>query len=182
MPVYRPAIRGVSLSTAYAQAMAIAPTYRATLYTIEFLHSALDSPIRVVLNTEDVNATLEPDAPRDGGQEVTFKALPLGIQLPPESDQAQAPMVQLWIDGVSSLLAEGLEPVIQSLEGVDMIVRVYMSDDLSGPAQLPPLKQRLREIIITQDRVTVTASYKDPANRQFPGKTFTRAEYPGLSR
>ena len=181
MPVYRSAVHGVSISIAYAEAMAFAPVTRAVIYTLEFLHAQLDNPIRVALNSSDVRATLESTAPVNAGQEVLFRALPLGFQLPAESDRSQAPTVQLWIDGVSGVIAQELEGAVTTLTAVEMLMRVYMSDDLTGPAQLPPLRKRLREIVITEDRVTVTASYADPANRAFPAKTFTRAEYPTLT-
>lgn len=180
MPDYRDPLHGVSYSEAYAEAMAVAPIGRAMLYALELRHSELAAPIRLVLNDADIDATLEDDAPEDASTEVTFTAMQFGIQLPPESDDAASPGVQLWIDGVSALVAGEIEPAAKTLEPIQMLLRVYASDDLSGPAVLPVLAMELRGVEVDESRVTATAAYGDFANARFPGKTFTRGEYPGL--
>lgn len=160
--------------------MAIAPIGRAMLYTVEINHPQLSESLRAVLAHENITATLEADAPFNGGEEVTFYALPLGVQLPQESDQAPSPAVRVWLDGVSRYVADQLDYTVATLQQASMIVRVYASDDLTGPANNPPLNMDLTHIRLTEQRVEASASYSDPANRAFPAKNFNRKEYPGL--
>lgn len=180
MPDYLTPLSGYSVSEAYAEAMAVAPIGRAMLYTVEINHPQLSESLRAVLAHGDVTATLEASAPYNAGEAVLFRALPLGVQLPQENDQAPSPAVRIWLDGVSRYVADQLDYTVSSLEQAEMILRVYASDDLTGPANNPPLRMDLTHIRLTEQRVEATAMYSDPANRGFPGKTFNRKEYPGL--
>lgn len=181
MPTYQAPLHGASYSEAYAEAMAVAPQHRAMLNTLEIDHAELAAPLRVVLNDTDISATLEADAPTDAGEVVTFTACQFGLQLPEENDQQARPEVRVWVDGVSSALAHELEAATLSLDPITLCVRVYASDDLSGPANLPPLRLQLHDVRVTETRVTARAAYADFGNTRFPAKTFTRAEYPGLA-
>jgi hypothetical protein len=180
MPTYTTGPGGVQTSAAYREAMAIAPIGRAMLYLLEVYHPALDEPLRFALNHEDVTATLEADAPRDAGTAQLHKALPLGFQLPTESDGSAAPGLRMWIDGVSSHVTDALDATVETLDDTELILRVYASDDLTAPAKLPPVRMPLRSTSVGEERVVVTAAYTDPVNEAFPRKTFTRREYPGL--
>lgn len=181
MPVYQPALRGVSRSEAYAEAMAVAPTSDAVLYTLEITHEDLAGPIRLVLNDRNITARLESDAAVDAGEYVEWTAIELGLQFPEETDSNASPQTRLWIDGVSSLVAQELEVCAESLSPVEVAVRTYISTDLNGPASLPPLRLELRDIEITETRVLAQAAYADFGNTRFPAKTFTADEHPGLN-
>jgi hypothetical protein len=169
-----------TLSAAYKEAMAVAPIGRAMLYLLEIYHPALDDALRFALNHEDVTATLEATAPRDASTAQLHVALPIGFQLPKESGDAAAPALRMWIDGVSSLVTDQLDATVETLDDTELILRVYASDDLSGPAILPPHRMMLRDTQVAETRVTCAATYSDPTNDAFPAKTFTRKEYPGL--
>lgn len=180
MATYQTALRGVSYSDAYAEAMASAGVDDLVLYLLEIRHADLVAPIRLVINDTNVTAKLEADAPEDGGAWVEHTAIAFGLQLPEESDTNAAPAAQFWIDGVSSLVASALEVTAESLEPVSLTVRTYMSTDLTAPAVLPPLALELTSLQINETRVTAAAAYADFGNTRFPKKTFTAAEYPGL--
>ena len=180
MATYQAALRGVSYSEAYAEAMATAGVDDLVLYLLEIRHADLAAPIRLVINDENVTARLEDDAPEDGGTWVAHTAIAFGLQLPEESDTNAAPAAQFWIDGVSSLVAGELEVAAESLDPVELTVRTYMANDLTTPAVLPPLSLELTGIQINETRVTASAAYADFGNTRFPSKTFTAAEYPGL--
>lgn len=181
MPTYNTPLRGVSLSDAAAEAMATAPVDDPYLYTLEITHEDLAAPIRLVLNSSNITATLEADAPFNPGAAVEFTAIELGLHLPEESDSQASPPTRFWIDGVSAIVATALEPAAESLAPVSVSVRTYVGTDLSGPASLPPLRLELRDIEITETRVIATAAYADFGNVRFPAKTFTAAEYPSLA-
>lgn len=181
MPTYQTALHGVSRSEAYAEAMATANIDDAILYTLEITHPDLYEPIRLVLNDTAITATLEADAEFDPGGEVSFTPIALGLQLPEEADTAASPPTRIWIDGVSALVATELEVAAESLDPVIVAVRTYISTDLTGPASLPPLRLELRNIEISETRVTAVAAYADFGNVRFPAKTFTYDEHPGLA-
>jgi hypothetical protein len=186
-PTYLPARNGVAFSQAYAEAISIAPTTRVMLEALEFRHSAfLDATgvnfaVRIVNDYADLVATLEANAPANPGATVTFSACPISVQGPDETDTSQEPFIQLSIDGVSRILVQQLDYAIATLEPVLMTVRVYASDDTSGPAVLPVTTMTLREVRVLETRVTAKATFYDPTNKGFPRQEYTAAQYGGLS-
>lgn len=187
MPTMLPARNGVAFSVAYAEAIAVAPVTRVILETLELRHSAFKdddgSPfgVRIVNDHQDLVATLEATAPMNPSTAVTFKACPVQVQGPDETDSAEAPYIQLSIDGVSRILVEQLDYAIATLEPVLLTVRVFASDDTSGPAILPVTTMTLRDVRVSETRVTAKATFHDPTNRGFPRAEYTSDLYPGLA-
>ena len=187
MPSMLPARNGVAFSVAYAEALAIAPGTRAMLETLEFRHSQFKDATgalfaaRIVNDHQDLTATLEAGAPMNPGATVVFSACPVQVKLPDETDSAEAPSVQISVDGVSQLLVQQLDYAILTLEPVLMTVRIYASDDTSGPAIMPVTTMTLREVRVSETRVTAKATFYDPTNKGFPRQEYTAAQYPGLS-
>ena len=187
MPTMLPARNGVAFSQAYAEAIAVAPVTRAMLETLEFRHSQFKDATgalfaaRIVNDHQDLTATLEATAPMNPGAVVVFSACPVSVQGPDETDSAEAPSIQIAVDGVSQLLVQQLDYAILTLEPVLMTVRIYASDDTSGPAQLPVTTMTLREVRVSETRVTAKATFYDPTNRGFPRQEYTSAQYPGLA-
>ena len=181
MPTYRTALRGVSFSQAYAEAIAIAPIQRAMLYAYELYHPLLTAPIRFVNDRADLTATLEASAPRNASTAVTFAACLLDIGRPEESDTAASPEVTLAREGISGILSAALAQARGSLVPWVLIERVFASDDLSAPHQLPVLTYQPSSADITGMAASLRASFADPANVSIPRLTFRRTEYPGLA-
>lgn len=187
MATFLPARHGVSYSEAYAEAIIHAPADRVMIETLEMRHSGFrdDSgapyAIRVVSGHEDVTATLEATAPIDPGETVVFEALPYRVSGPDETDTDEAPTITLAIDGVSALVVPQLDAAVQTLEPVMLTVRYYVSTDLSTPAILPPLTMTLFDVEVGETQITARGGIYDPANKLFPRKTYTLAEYPGLA-
>lgn len=178
MPTYQDPLRGVSFSEAFAEAMASADLDETELVLLEIYHPDLAEPIHLALSEGEVTAQLESTAPRLASEWVLHHPIRLGYQLPEESDEAATPQARFWIDGVSPLVAAELEVAAESLEPVELVVRSYMSSDLTAPAVLPPLKLELHDINVGETRVIATAAFADHGNRRFPGKVFLPAEYP----
>ena len=174
--------KGVTLTEALQEAAAIAPVQRAMLYAYELWHVSLSEPVRFVNDLQDLTATLEADAPRDAGQEVTFVSCPLAFRRPAESDDAASPTVQLTRPDVASALAALLEAARGSTEPWHLIERLYASDDTSTPALLPPLSFELTQVVLKGSEAALAAQYDDDANVAVPRITFKREEYPGLQR
>lgn len=187
MPTLNPAVNGVQFSAAYAEAIATAPIDRVMLACYELRHSAFLDEFgaayapRIVNDHADFTATLEATAPLNPSTAVLFKALPVEVSGPDESDSGQTPAITIAIDGVSQLLVQQLDYALASLEPVQLTERIYASDDPSGPAVMPVLTMVLRDVQVTDTRVTAKAVFFDASNRGFPRQEFTPLLYPGIT-
>ena len=187
MPTLQSAVNGVAFSVAYAEAMAMAPTTRVMLATYELRHpafldasGALYAP-RIVNDHQDLLATLEASAPLNAGAAVTFTALPVEVSGPDEHDTGSASTISISIDGVSALIVPQLDYALTTLVPVTITERIYASDDTSAPAVSPVLTMTLRDVVVTETRITAKALVYDPANIGFPRREYTIGQYPGLS-
>lgn len=174
MPHYLDARYGVSLSEAYAEAAASAPLERAIIYTYELRHPSFEDRILIVNDFTDIEATLET------GEKGYFVACPVQVIPPAENDNAETPTLDVTIDGVSAIVAQQLDVAATAHERIELIERIYVSDDLTYPAHMPPMRLTLKTVTVTNTRVTATAAFHDPVNRGFPKKDYQMAEYPGL--
>lgn len=175
MPHYLDKRYGVNLAEAYAEAATSAPLGRTILYTYELIHPSFTEKILIVNDFNDLRATLEDGTTHD------FTPCPVTIVPPEESDEAKTPTIHVQIDGVSSIIATQLEVATKQMARVEIVERIYVSDDLSGPAVLPPLRLTLKTVNINYTQVTGEASFSDPINRGFPKYDYLIREYPGLS-
>jgi hypothetical protein len=173
-------ILGVDFSDAYMEAMARAPVSRTIIDTLELYHPSWPEPIRIARDQQDLQATLEDDAPFNAGEVVTFTALPVDVQWPDESDDQKATSARLSIDGVSAFVSQYLDASLETLDPISVILREYASDDTSRPCRLPALQLELQDVALNEQRITASAIYTDPVNRSFPGKDYQSREYPGL--
>lgn len=174
MPHYLDAKYGVSLSEAYAEAAATAPLERTIIYTYELTHPSFSERICIVNAFENIVAKLET------GEQVEFVACPVQVKPPAESDAAETPTLDVVIDGVSAIVAAQLEAAAQAHELINIVERVYVSDNLTMPAYLPPMRLTLQNVAVTALRVTASASFTDPINRAFPRADYLPRAYPGL--
>lgn len=188
MPTFQTPVNGVAFSAAYAEAIATARIDRVMLPTYELRHSSFIDPVsgllyavRIVNDHADLVAKLEATAPVDPSTFVTFTALPVEVSGPDESDSGTTPAIAIAIDGVSQQLVQQLDYAIATLEPVTITERVYASDDLTAPAVTPVLTMTLRDVIVTDTRVTANAVFYDPSNVGFPRQEYTSAQYPGLT-
>lgn len=188
MPTFNSPLNGVSFSAAYAEAITTARIDRVMLPTYELRHPSFVDPvtglayaIRIVNDHQDLTATLEATAPVNPSTAVLFSALPVEVSGPDESDSGQTPAITFTIDGVSQLLVQQLDYAIAGLTPVTVTERIYASDDLSSPAVTPVLTMTLRDVQVTDTKVTARAVFYDPSNRGFPKQEYTSAQYPGLS-
>ena len=173
---------GVTLSEELQVAAAVAPAGRAVLYAYELWHPTMASPIRFVNDVVDLSATLESTAPRNASATVTFSACPLSLQRPEESDTAASPTVTLARPDVAGLLKPALDDARGDDREWQLIERVYVSDDLSAPAMLPPLIYEVLSVETSGAAASLTAAYGDWQSWAVPRTTFRLSEYPGLSR
>lgn len=167
---------GVTLSEAYAEAVASAPADQVVLYTYEITHSTFgEQRILLVNDYQTLHATLET------GEEVEFIPCPVMVTAPEQSDAGAAPSIDVKIDGVSGIIAERLDAALGTYEKIGIIERVYVSNDTSAPAIMPPLSLVLKDVEVDETTVTASAAYDDPVNKGFPAKDYNIREYPGLT-
>lgn len=188
MPTYLPPRKGISQSEALAEAAAFAVAGQPALLTLAFTHPLIVNPLTgeqmavyVVNAWEDLVATLEADAPLDGGQAVTFRAVPMEITLPTEADNAPQGEVSITISNVTRVLMPHLEAVAASQEPVTLIARTYLPGDTSAPHESPPLRVTLRGATATVQAVSARAGFGDITNRRFPLHEYTPEQFRGLA-
>jgi len=175
MPEYKDAQFGVSLSEAYAEAVASSPVDQVVLYTYEITHPTFEDRILIVNDYKALQATLET------GEEVEFIPCPVLVTAPEQSENGASPSINVQIDGVSGILATRLDAAMLTTDKIGIIERVYVSSDTSAPAVMPPLSLVLQDVEVNETSVTGTAAYDDPVNKGFPAKDYNVREYPGIS-
>jgi hypothetical protein len=179
MPIYRNKYRGVQLSEALAQSAAIAPITYAMLSAFEVRHPS-QPVIRFVNNPEPIWATLEATAAVDANALVKFVACSVQRTRPEESADAGTPEISITISNVSGVVTSALNASRGSLIPWMITERLYASNDLTGPAILPPITMEISKVQVYGSYITLTASYRDPTNIAIPKLTFKLAEYPGI--
>jgi Domain of unknown function (DUF1833) len=187
MPTYLPPRLGISLSEALAESYTVAPVDDPVLLTLEFHHPDFEdeegrhTAFRIVNDWADLRARLEPGAPLDGGQLVTFKACPFRYVKPEQTDTGAPAAISLEVENVSREVSMLLDLAVDSMQPVLMIERVYLPSDTSGPHEMPPTRMYLSAPQVSAGSVVTTASFGTLTNRKFPGKRYTREVYPGLT-
>lgn len=162
-----------TLSQAIKEAYASAPTDVVIYHTIEINHPAFSSPIYVVNDWDDLNASLE------NGSPATFVRFAFRL-VKPEVSATGVPTVTLEIDNVSREILANIQLAMQSTALITMTYREYLSSDLSGPQNNPPLTMELSNIKADVFKVTASASFGDLNNKRFPPREYTAEDFPGL--
>lgn len=170
-----------TLSQALKEAYASAPAGVFILETIELRHPTFDAPFRLVRDSRDLNATLEADAPLNGGEEVLFTAFPFQIRLPSISDRSIAEAT-VTIDNIGRELTDMIEKATESLQPIRLSYRPYLSTDTSAPHYNRPLHLTLTDIRVDVFRVQARAGFSDIANKNMPSILYEAETFKGLAR
>ena len=169
------------LGDAIREAYASAPSDTVILDTLELRHPAFASPIRVVRDHRDMTATLEADAPVNGGEAVLFQSYSFDFELPPVNDRS-TPEATITIDNVGREIVANIEKAVVTQDVVRVTYRPFLSTDLSGPQYDPPLHLTLTDIVADVFRISGKARFGDLANQSFPSELYTATRFPGLTR
>lgn len=197
-----------NLSEAIKEAYASAPADVVTLDTIELLHPAFTQPVRVVRNHADIKtwlalggaevqavldgmepearaqvglvARLEASAPANPGELVPWIALAFDLDLP-QVDTVPVPEATLTVDNVGREVSDQLELAAVSQEKITVIYRPYLSTDIDGPQNDPPLTLILADANVTDMRLSGTARMLDVGNVAFPNETYTPSRFRALA-
>lgn len=168
-----------TLSQAIKEAYASAPAASVILHTLEIWHPNFTVPIRVVRDTVTLEATLEAGAPRNAGELVSFVGYAFDIT-PPDVEHSSIPQCVIEIDNVSRDILAQFDLALGDINPITVIYRAFLSDDLSGPENDPPLTLTIMSISASVFRIRATAGFGDLTNKRFPGVDYTAEVFPGL--
>lgn len=169
-----------ALSAAIAEAYASAPTEEVILDTLELRHPSFTTPIRVVNDHVDLVATLEPGAPVDGGQPVTFSRFAFRFKLP-DVGTSGVPEIEIEIDNLAPEIVGYIDAAAQTDDLVEVTYRPFLGSDTSAPQMDPPLTMILHDVEADVFIVRGTAKFGDFGNRRFPNEMYTQQRFPGLT-
>lgn len=169
-----------TLSEALKEAYASAPAERVIYITFELRHSLLLAPIRVVLGRDDIEAYLEADAPANPGELVFFHRYVFDL-VRPEVGPSGVPTMTLTIDNVSRDIMAGIEATMVSQEAVVGTFREYLSDDLSGPQNDPPMHMEVMDISADVYQITLVLGFPNYQNKRFPTIAYDAEIYTSLA-
>lgn len=168
-----------TLSQAIKEAYASAPNTSVAYHTLEIYHPSFTTPIRVVRDFVDLSARLESTAPRDASTYVTFVGYAFDIVLP-EVSSTGVPSLQITIDNVARDIMANLELAVTTSTPITVIYRLFLSTDLTGPQNNPPMALTIISISADVFKITATATFGDLVNKRFPSVTYNIETFPGL--
>lgn len=168
-----------TLKAAIKEAYTHAPSNTIIYHTLELNHPSFPAPVRVVRDYADLTATLEASAPVNPSTPVVFTAFNFDLTKP-EVSAAGVPQITITLDNVSNLLIADIESAMTTMSLVTAIYREYVSTDLSGPQNDPPIHMTLITITADVFHITATAGFTDLINRRFPSTAYDAQTFPGL--
>jgi hypothetical protein len=169
-----------TLSEAIKEAYASAPADDVIYHTLEIRHSSFVTPIRVVRDLVNLDATLEAGAPEDALAEVTFIGYSFDL-IPPDVTTGGAPRLVIEIDNVARDILAAIEGAMSSNTLIEVIYRAFLASDLSAPQNDPPLTLTIFEINATPMRIRAVAGFRDIGNKRFPAEEYSTEQFPGLT-
>jgi len=155
------------------------------LYTLEFLHSTLEQPARVVRwpvtsnEPEKFSLKLEAEAPVNPEEFVDFIAVPFEVTIPSQEENAPGEF-KIRIENVGAILTEALQSAVRQREPVKIIFREYLKSMPEAP-QIVYSDFSIARATVNNNSVEATAGMIDWLLRPC-GKIYTPTEFPGLVR
>ena len=168
-----------SLKEAIREAYASAPSSEVVLFTIEMNHPAFTQPLRVVRDNVKLEAYLGDSAPENPGEKVTFVPYAFDLTLP-EMDEYGKPEITITIDNVGRDIMNYIEAAVRTRYKIDVIYRLYLASDTSGPQNDPPMVMQVNTINATPKSISLVAGFADLSNRTFPKFLYTLEQFPSL--
>jgi len=174
------------MERAIAEAYASCPVDEGViLYTLEFLHSTLEQPARIVRwpvtgnELEKFSLRLENEAPKNPGEYVDFIAVPFEVTAPAQEENAPGEF-KIKIENVGPILTDILTAAVRQREPARIIFREYLKSMPEVP-QLVYTDFSIAKVSVSNSAVEATASMIDWLLRPF-GEIYTPTKFPGLVR
>lgn len=169
-----------TLEDAQREAYAAAPTDTVLVDTLEFVHPSFSQPLRVVNDRQSLTATLEPDAPVNAGEDVTFAAFAFRLE-PPEVGDGAAAELTITIDNVSTEIGRYMAAATLGNEPVRVIYRACIVKEneveLGARWEMSLVRAKANNF-----SVEATASFGDVINAAFPTEDYNATDFPGLAQ
>lgn len=154
-----------NISQTAMQAMLARETGEQFLFTLKIDHADLDSPLKFVNDTQDLQRA-------DG----TYLAFPFEVNLPTDR-QDDIPKVQLAIDNVDQRIIKAIRP-LQTKPQITINIVLRSSPDT---IEAGPFTMELKKVDYDAHRIRGDIGYEeDFLNEQIPVSSFTPQSTPGL--
>lgn len=73
-----------------------------------------------------------------------------------------------------------IEAAVRTRHKIDVIYRLYLASDTSGPQNDPPMVMQVNTINATPKSISLVAGFADLSNRTFPKFLYTLEQFPSL--
>ncbi|MDB5733334.1 MAG: hypothetical protein JWQ03_3229 [Variovorax sp.] len=148
------------------------------LLTLGFHHSTFGENIYVVANTENMAFKIEDGATLDGGQTVTFQAVPFTFDAPKIGAGGGAEW-NIAVDNIGREISQYLPAATELNEPILVTLRGYMA---SRPNEVGwgPYNGEARSVAVSGTVAQMTVTIADPQNRRFGRKVYDLVAFPSL--
>lgn len=161
-----------NLTAAQREAYAVARVNDPTLETLEIFHPIAGS-VYLVRDKQEFTATLET------AETVTFE--PTAFQVArPKQGETGAQELTVSISNIDRRISRYIKLIKGSQQETVLRSRLFLSSDTSQPQTIAPLELTATELTIDTFDVTISATFVDVLNRDFPNDRYTRAVFPSL--
>lgn len=144
-----------------------------TVAALKSLANPVGSPIYLVNDNQSLSATLET------GDNVTFQPRSFAIN-PFLTGDDGSPSISLTIDNSDFAVSRYLANAKKFTIPLEVVLRVYLSDDLTGPQNNPPMKLFARDFETKGSVVACQLRWLDLVNSAFPNSFYTPTRCPSL--
>lgn len=162
-----------SLQAAIKEAFVLAPAAKVILNTLEIKQEGIQTSLYIVQARRAITATDE------NGVAHVFQPVGFQFSLPPSNEEGYQSLT-IAVDNIDRQASDFVQAAAASDVPVQIIYRPYLSDDLTTPQMVPPLRLFLKDVSITATQVTGQATFMDIVNMKFPSQLYTRLRFPTL--
>lgn len=126
----------------------------------------------LVENFEDITAVTE------AGATVTFQAAAMAVALPARNKDGTQDL-QFAISNIDGIVSTAIRNALANLNSGTLIMRQYISTDLSAPAS-PPMVLQIKDGYWNASEVQITAGFLNILKTAWPRYRYTLPDFPGL--
>ena len=126
----------------------------------------------LVENFEDITAVTE------AGETVTFLAAAMAIALPARNKDGTQDL-QFAVSNIDGIVSTAIRNALANLSNGTLVMRQYISTDLSSPAS-PPIVLQIKDGYWNATEVQITAGFLNILKTAWPRYRYTLPVFPGL--
>lgn len=126
----------------------------------------------LVENFEDITAVTE------AGETVTFLAVAMAIALPARNKDGTQDL-QFAVSNIDGIVSTAIRNALANLNNGTLVMRQYISTDLSSPAS-PPIVLQIKDGYWNATEVQITAGLLNILKTAWPRYRYTLPVFPGL--